>query len=63
MRPEDWAGPEFQRGGAVRPLRPKGRVSLFLDCRPLSGRKKILPKKRYAFFGSLSCHSLEALKG
>lgn len=63
MRPEDWAGPEFQRGGAVRPLRPKGRVSLFFRLPAVVGPKKILPKKRYAFFGSLSCHSLEALKG
>lgn len=35
----------------------------FIDCRPLSGCKKILPKKRHAFFGSVSCHSLGALKG
>ncbi len=26
---EDWAGPAFQRGGAVRPLRPKGSASLY----------------------------------
>ena len=60
---EDGAGPVLQRGGSVRPLRPKGRASLYRLPVFVGLQKKILPKKRYAFFGSLSCHSLEALKG
>lgn len=63
MRPEDWAGPEFQRGRR-RPSSPaKGQGFAFFRLPAVVGPKKILPKKRYAFFGSLSCHSLEALKG
>lgn len=54
---EDWAGPAFQRGGAVRSLRPKGCASLYRLSAFVGLQKKILPKKRYAFFGSLKLPS------
>lgn len=42
---EDWAGPAFQRGGAVRSLRPKGCASLYRLSAFVGLQKKNTPEE------------------